>query len=82
MGTVLFLLGLVAGVAALIVRFGYGVGFRPVLNLIETLVIAGIALFGFGFIGELLAGQREEVRELHRAVRELTGELARRRDAR
>lgn len=82
LGTGLFLLGFLAGVAALIVRFGYGVGFRPILNLIETLVISGIALFGFGFIGELLAGQREEVRELHRAVRELTGELARRRDER
>ncbi len=82
MGTVLFLLGFLAGVAALIVRFGYGIGFRPLLNLIEVLVISGIALFGFGFVGELLAGQREEVRELHRAVRELTGELARRRDER
>ena len=82
LGTVLFVLGFLAGLAALIVRFGYGVGFRPILNLIETLVISGIALFGFGFIGELLAGQREEVRELHRAVRELTGELARRRDER
>jgi glycosyltransferase involved in cell wall biosynthesis len=82
MGTALFLLGFLAGVAALIVRFGYGVGFRPILNLIETLVISGIALFGFGFIGELLAGQREEVRELHRAVRELTGELARTRGER
>ncbi|OGT92299.1 MAG: hypothetical protein A2083_11270 [Gemmatimonadetes bacterium GWC2_71_9] len=82
MGTVLFVLGFLAGVAALIVRFGYGIGFRPLLNLIEVLVISGIALFGFGFVGELLAGQREEVRELHRAVRELTGELARRRDER
>ena len=45
-------------------------------------MISGIALFGFGFIGELLAGQREEVRELHRAVRELTGELARTRGER
>lgn len=82
MGTVLFVLGFLAGIAALIVRFGYGIGFRPLLNLIEVLVISGIALFGFGFVGELLAGQREEVRELHRAVRELTGELARRRDER
>ena len=82
MGTVLFVLGFLAGVAALIVRFGYGIGFRPLLNLIEVLVISGIALFGFGFVGELLAGQREEVRELHRAVRELTGELARGRDER
>ncbi len=78
-GTILFLLGFVAGLAALIVRFGYGVGFRPFLNLIETLVISGIALFGFGFIGELLAGQREELHGLHRAITELTAELNRRR---
>jgi glycosyltransferase involved in cell wall biosynthesis len=74
-GTILFVLGFLAGVAALIVRFGFGVGFRPFLNLIETLVISGIALFGFGFIGEMLAGQREETREIRR-------ELARLRDAR
>ena len=65
-GALLFVLGFLAGVAALVVRFGFGVGFRPLLNLIETLVISGIALFGFGFIGELLAGHREEMRELHR----------------
>lgn len=81
-GAVLFILGFLAGVAALIVRFGYGVGFRPFLNLIETLVISGIALFGFGFIGELLASQREETRELHRAVTDLSSEMARNRDAR
>jgi glycosyltransferase involved in cell wall biosynthesis len=81
-GAVLFILGFLAGVAALIVRFGFGVGFRPFLNLIETLVISGIALFGFGFIGELLASQREETRELHRAVTDLSSEMARNRDAR
>ncbi len=68
LGTILFTLGFLVGVAALIIRFGYGVGFRPLLNLIETLVISGIALFGFGFIGELLAGNREELRELRREV--------------
>ena len=67
-GTILFVLGFLAGVAALVIRFGVGVGFRPLLNLIETLVISGIALFGFGFIGELLAGNREELRELRREV--------------
>lgn len=70
-GTLLFAAGFIAGLAALWIRVVYGIGFRPLLNLIETLVISGIALFGFGFIGELLAGQREELRELHRAVREL-----------
>jgi glycosyltransferase involved in cell wall biosynthesis len=82
LGTVLFALGFLVGVAALVVRFGFGVGFRPLLNLIETLVIAGIALFGFGFIGELLAGQREELREVHRAVQGLASEVGRRRDER
>ena len=67
-GTILFLLGFLAGVAALVIRFAYGIGFRPLLNLIETLVISGIALFGFGFLGELLAGNREEIRELRREV--------------
>ncbi len=67
-GSILFVLGFLAGVAALVIRFGYGVGFRPLLNLIETLVISGIALFGFGFIGEMLAGHREELRELRREV--------------
>ena len=76
-GTVLFLLGFLAGVAALIIRFGYGVGFRPLLNLIETLVISGIALFGFGFVGEILASQREEMRELHRTVAELAADRSR-----
>jgi len=62
-GAVLFLVGLLAGIAALILRFGYGIGFRPFLNLVETMVISGIALFGFGFIGEMIAGLREEMRE-------------------
>ena len=59
---------------ALVLRFGYivgighGVGFRPLLNLIETMVISGIVLFGFGFIGELVAGLREEQRELARRI--------------
>ncbi len=70
-GTLLFALGFLAGVAALVVRFAFGVGFRPLLNLIETLVISGIALFGFGFLGEMLAGQREETRELRRELSDL-----------
>lgn len=65
-GAILFFIGLIAGVVALVLRFGYGIGFRPLLNLVEVMVISGIALFGFGFIGELLAGIREEQRELLR----------------
>jgi hypothetical protein len=67
-GAVLFLIGLVVGIAALVLRFGFGIGFRPFLNLVETMVICGIALFGFGFVGELIAGLREEQRELLRQL--------------
>ena len=62
-GAVLFVVGFLAGVVALVLRFGYGIGFRPLLNLVETMVISGIVLFGFGFLGEMVAGLREEVRE-------------------
>ena len=66
MGALLFSVGLLAGIVALVLRFGYGIGFRPLLNLVETMVISGIALFGFGFVGELIAGFGEEMREMAR----------------
>ncbi len=68
LGAVVFTIGLLAGIVALVLRFGFGIGFRPLLNLVETMVISGIALFGFGFVGELIAGFREEMRELARKV--------------
>ncbi len=71
LGAALFTIGFLAGVVALVLRFGFGIGFRPLLNLVETMVISGIALFGFGFVAELIAGFREETRELARAVSRL-----------
>jgi glycosyltransferase involved in cell wall biosynthesis len=62
-GAGLFLLGILSGVVALVLRFGFGMGFRPLLNLVEMIVISGIVLFGFGFLGEMVAGLREELRE-------------------
>jgi glycosyltransferase involved in cell wall biosynthesis len=70
-GAVLFIIGLLAGIAALVLRFGYGIGLRPLLNLVETMVISGIVLFGFGFLGEMIAGMREETRELSRELTRL-----------
>ena len=66
LGASLFVIGFIAGIVALVLRFGYGIGFRPLLNLVETMVISGIALFGFGFVAELVAGLREEMRNLAR----------------
>jgi len=70
-GGILILLGFLVGIVAIGLRLG-GVGFRPLLSLTLILVISGIALFGFGFIGELLAGQREELRSLSRSVERLS----------
>ncbi len=68
LGAAVFTVGFLAGIVALVLRFGFGIGFRPLLNLVETMVISGIALFGFGFVGELIAGFREELRDLARKV--------------
>jgi glycosyltransferase involved in cell wall biosynthesis len=73
-GALLFVIGFLAGVVALVLRFGYGIGFRPLLNLVETMVISGIALFGFGFLGEMVAGVREELRETVRRGRQGGGD--------
>jgi glycosyltransferase involved in cell wall biosynthesis len=70
-GAALFVIGLLAGLVALILRFGYGIGFRPLLNLIETMVISGIILFGFGLLGEMVAGLQEETRAVARALARL-----------
>ena len=76
-GGVLMVLGLLVGIVAIALRVG-GVGLRPLLSLTLILVISGLALFGFGFVGELLAGQREELRSLSRKVERLLSERSRR----
>jgi len=78
-GGILFILGFLVGLAALVLRFGFGFGFRPLLNLVIVLVVSGIALFGFGFVGEMIAGLREEVHRLARSVERLTDQRDRRR---
>jgi len=70
-GAVLFIIGLLAGIVALVLRFRYGIGLRPLLNLVETMVISGVVLFGFGFLGEMIAGMREETREIARGLSRL-----------
>ena len=71
-GAFLFSLGLVVGGVALYLRFGPPhIGFRPLLDLIMVLVIAGVSLFGFGFVGEMVAGMREELRAVEREIERL-----------
>ncbi|MDH4045911.1 MAG: glycosyltransferase family 2 protein [Gemmatimonadota bacterium] len=77
-GGVLLLLGIATGIVAFVLRFGFGAGFRPLLYLVLMLVLSGLALFGVGFLGELSAGSREEIRGLTRAVDRLAQDLERR----
>ena len=71
-GAFLFSLGLLVGAVSLYLRFGPPhIGFRPLLDLIMVLVISGVSLFGFGFVGEMVAGMREELRAIAREVERL-----------
>lgn len=70
LGAALFFVGVVTGVIAIAIRMFAGVGFRPLLNLIETCVIVGSVLFVGGFVGEMIAGQRAELREIRRRLDE------------
>ncbi len=71
LGAALFVFGLIVGIAATLWRIFAGVGFRPVLNLIETCLTVGSVFFATGLIGELIAAQRAEIRELRSRLEEL-----------
>ncbi len=78
-GAFLVLLGFLVGVWEIVQRYGYQQGNRAFLYLVLLLVIAGLILFGFGFVGELVAGQREEIRALQREIEHLQDEEVQRR---
>lgn len=67
-GALLVFLGFLVGVYEFVQRYAYQQGNRAFLYLVLLLVIAGLILFGFGFVGELVAGQREEIRALQRDI--------------
>jgi glycosyltransferase involved in cell wall biosynthesis len=70
-GAALFALGFVAGLAALVVLVTAHVGVRAVWMIIQTCLILGSVLFATGLLGEQIAGQRAELRELRRQLDEL-----------
>ncbi len=65
-GALLFLIGFLAGTIAVILRFAIRADVALLVSLVQTMLIMGVALFGFGFLGELVAGLREEHRNLAR----------------
>jgi hypothetical protein len=71
LGAALFGLGFFAGVVALLWLWFSGEGVRSVWTVIQTCLVLGSVFFATGLLGEQIAGQRAEVRELRRRVDEL-----------
>jgi glycosyltransferase involved in cell wall biosynthesis len=64
MGAGLFIVGVIVGIVAILWRVIGGVGFRPLINLVETCLTVGSVFFATGLIGELIAAQRAELSQL------------------
>jgi hypothetical protein len=71
LGAGLFAIGLIAGIAAMLALAFTGVGLRAVWTIIQTCLILGSVLFATGLLGEQIAGQRAELRELRRQLDEV-----------
>jgi glycosyltransferase involved in cell wall biosynthesis len=74
LGAALFLIGVIVGIVAILYRVIGGVGFRPLVNLVETCVTVGSVFFATGLIGEMLAAQRAELTQLRSLIEDLTRE--------
>ena len=68
LGAALFAFGFLVGIVAVGVRVFGGVGYRPLLTLIETCLLLGSVFFATGLMSEQIAQQRAEVRELRREL--------------
>jgi hypothetical protein len=71
LGAGLFAVGAIAGLVALGILIGSGVGVRWAWTLIQTCLVLGSVFFATGLLGEQVAGQRAELREVRRRLDEL-----------
>jgi glycosyltransferase involved in cell wall biosynthesis len=71
LGAMLAAVGVVAGLTLVGIRIFAGFGYRPLIDLVVLCVIVGTVLFVGGLIGEMIAAQRAEVRELRRRLDEV-----------
>ena len=74
LGAALFIIGVIVGIVAILYRVIGGVGFRPLVNLVETCVTVGSVFFATGLLGELIAAQRAELSQLRSRVEDLSRE--------
>ena len=78
LGAGLFTLGALAGIVALAVYFASGYGIRPVWTIIQTCLILGSVFFATGLLGEQIAGERAQLREIRRQLDEAATDRAQR----
>jgi glycosyltransferase involved in cell wall biosynthesis len=71
LGAFLFMVGVLTGIVAVLYRIIAGVGFRPLLTLVEVCLLLGSVFFATGLLAELMAAQRAEIAELRRRVEEV-----------
>lgn len=74
LGAGLFAVGVLAGLVALGWLIVMHEGLRAVWTVIQTCLVLGSVFFATGLLGEQIAGQRAEVRELRRRVEEVAAE--------
>jgi glycosyltransferase involved in cell wall biosynthesis len=74
LGAGLFLIGALSGFIALGVLLVQQVGYRSVWTVITTCLILGSIFFATGLLGEQIAQQRAEMRELRRRLDEIGAE--------
>ena len=73
LGALLAAIGVLAGITLVAIRIFAGFGYRPLIDLVVLSVIVGTVLFVGGLVGEMIAAQRAEVRELRRRLDESPG---------
>jgi glycosyltransferase involved in cell wall biosynthesis len=71
LGAILFAIGVLSGLAALGFLLVAGIGLRAVWTVITTCLILGSVFIATGLLGEQIAGQRAQMRELRRQLDEL-----------
>jgi hypothetical protein len=79
LGAGLFTFGALAGIVALGVYFSFDVGVRAVWTIIQTCLILGSIFFATGLLGEQIAGERAQLREIRRQLDEIAADRAARR---
>jgi len=71
LGAALFAIGVIAGIVAVVRLVLFDVGTRAAWTVIQTCLLLGSIFFATGFLGEQVAGQRAQMRELRRQLDEL-----------